>query len=338
MGVNNMRIGIIGCGNIANVHCWALNKLEVGELVAFADCVPLKAEEMSKKYVGEKACVYEDYIEMLNRAKLDVVHICTPHYLHVPMAIEALKRGISVFMEKPPAISKDEFEELKRVAKESESRIGFCFQNRYNATTKELDCIAQSKKLGNIIGGRGFVSWRRDEGYYSDDWHGSLKKEGGGALINQSIHTLDLLLRYLGTPKKVSASMQNYHLEGIIEVEDTVDAWMEFEDGKRANFYATTTYANDASVILEFAFENGRVMLVDDLVQIYKNGAEPEFITCNLPKDGIGKSYWGTGHLACIEDYYKCLKDNKAYGNDLDGVANTLYTTMHIYEDANRRK
>ncbi len=333
-----MRIGIIGCGNIANVHCWAIKKLGAGELAAFADCVLEKAKDMSEKYAGDKACAYEDYIEMLNRESLDVVHICTPHYLHVPMAIEALKRNISVFMEKPPAISKDEFEDLAKAETESEARIGFCFQNRYNATTKELDRIVEQKRLGNIIGGRGFVTWRRDKEYYSDGWHGSLEKEGGGALINQSVHTLDLLLRYLGVPKKVSASAQNYHLADVIEVEDTIDAWMEFEGGERANFYATTTYANDAPVILELTFEKGRVMLVDEIVQVYENGTEPEFIKCDLPKDGIGKSYWGKGHLACIEDYYKCLCTNKIYGNDLDGVTNTLYTTMQIYEDAKRRR
>lgn len=332
-----MRVGIIGCGNIANVHSWALNKLGVEEVVAFADCVLDKAENMAEKYTGKKAAVYDDYIKMLGQEDLDVVHICTPHYLHVPMAIEALKHNISVFMEKPPAISKEEFEELAKVVLESKGRIGFCFQNRYNETTKELDRIVQKKGLGNVIGGRGFVTWRRDKEYYSDGWHGSLKREGGGALINQSIHTLDLLLRYLGIPEKVSASAHNYHLQEVIEVEDTIDAWMEFEDGKRANFYATTTYANDAPVILELAFENGRVMLVDEVIQVYINGAEPEFIKCNSPKDGIGKAYWGTGHLACIEDFYKCLSTNEPYGNDLDGVTNTLYTTMQIYEDAKKR-
>lgn len=333
-----MRVGVIGCGNIANVHCKALNELVAGGPVAFADCVLEKAENMAKKYTGEKASVYDDYMEMLDREDLDVVHICTPHYLHVPMAIEALKRNISVFMEKPPAISREEFDELADAVSKSEARIGFCFQNRYNATTKELDRIVKLKRLGNVIGGRGFVTWRRDKEYYSDEWHGSLKKEGGGALINQSIHTLDLLLRYLGKPEKVCASTQNYHLEGVTEVEDTVEAWMEFEGGKRANFYATTAYANDAPVILEIAFEKGRVLLADELVQIFENSAEPEFIRCNLPEGESGKSYWGKGHLSCIGDFYECLNANKPYGNDLAGVANTLYTTMQIYEDAKRRR
>ena len=334
-----MRVGIIGCGNIAQVHAWSLQSLgqtEQIELAAFSDCRVEKAESMSAKYTDGKAGVYRDYVDMLEQADLDVVHICTPHYLHVPIAMEALKRDISVFMEKPPAVSTEEFDEMVQLASSSKAVAGFCFQNRYNATTAELDRVVAQNMLGKVIGVRGFVTWRRDEDYYSDDWHGSLEKECGGVLINQSIHTLDLMLRYLGTPKTVAASMQNHHLAGITEVEDTLEAWLQFEDGKRASFYATTAYATDAPVVLEVSFEKGRVMVIDKTVQIYENGKQPEIIYCDINRPGVGKDYWGAGHLACIEDFYRCKREGIAYKNDLAGVANTLYTTMRIYEEARK--
>lgn len=332
-----MKVGIIGCGNIAQVHGWGLNQLEMCELAAVCDCKIEKAKQLSSEYTEGKAKVYEDYLKMLDYEELDVVHICTPHYLHVPMAIEALKRNISVFMEKPPAITKEEFEALIQVEAGSLGRISFCFQNRYNATTRELDRIVASKSLGAVKGVRGFVTWKRDENYYSDGWHGKLATEGGGALINQSIHTLDLMLRYLGTPKKVAASMQNHHLQGITEVEDTIEAWMEFEGDKRASFYATTAYATDAPVILEISFDKGRVTMIDRILQVQENGGEVKNILCEETKDSVGKSYWGKGHLNCIQDFYKCLEENIPNPNDLAGVSNTLYTTMQIYEDAGRR-
>ena len=155
--------------------------------------------------------------------------------------------------------------------------------------------------------------------------------------MNQSIHTLDLMLRYLGAPKKVAASMQNHHLQGISEVEDTMEAWMEFEGGKRACFYASTAYATDAPVILELSFEKGRVTMIDQILQIQEQGCETKSIVCKANKEGIGKSYWGKGHLACIQDYYTCLREGTPYQNDIKGVANTLYTTMRIYEDARKR-
>lgn len=332
-----MRVGIIGCGNIAQVHGWALQQTEGVEIAAFADCITDRARDMSVKYTDGKAAVYSDYLEMLDREKPDAVHICVPHYLHVPMAIEALKRDIAVFMEKPPAISKEEFDELTGCAERSKAGIGFCFQNRYNAAVIELDKAVGRRELGEITGARAFVTWRRDGSYYSDDWHGSLEKEGGGVLINQAVHTLDLMLRYLGFPLTVEASIHNRHLRGVIEVEDTVEARMEFEGGKTAVFYATTAYANDAPVILELSFERGRIALTDRILQIFETGAEPRFVSCEDKNDIIGKEYWGSGHLACIRDFYLCMKEGREYKNDIKGVANTLYTTMKIYEAAGRR-
>lgn len=331
-----MRVAIIGCGNIAQVHAWSLSNLESVEIVALADPDVSKAEQMSAKFTDGKAVVFVDYEVMLEQVEIDVVHICTPHYLHVPMAMKVLNKNINVFMEKPPAISQDEFEQLVIASEESKASVGFCFQNRYNATTVALDEISASGEMGEVIGARGFVTWKREADYYSDDWHGSLEKEGGGALINQSIHTLDLLLRYLGEPVKVEASMRNHHLKDVIEVEDTMEAWMEFDNGKRACFYASTAYATDAPVIIELSFERGRVTMLDQILQVSTLDGKTRTVLCSTEDDGIGKSYWGKGHLACIKDYYSYLKVGGAYSNGIDGIANTLRTTMRIYDSARR--
>lgn len=333
-----MRVAIIGCGNIAQVHAKALAQIDSVQIVSFVDCKKEKAEKMSSSYTNNSASAYEDYAEMLKKETPDVVHICTPHYLHVPMAIEALKCGASVFMEKPPGISLKEFESLQAVADSSNASLGFCFQNRYNATTLELDRIVNGREMGEVIGVRGFVTWRRDAGYYSDDWHGSLEKEGGGTLINQSIHTLDLMLRYLGKPVKIAASMQNHHLRDVIEVEDTIEAWMEFEGGKRASFYATNAYAGDAPVILEISFEKGRATMIDKAIQIKKDGEDMKTFICEEKNDSGGKAYWGKGHLSCIKDFYECIEKGLPFQNDIHGVKNTFETTMNIYEDARRRE
>lgn len=332
-----MRVAIIGCGNIAQVHAKALAEIDNVSLVSFSDCKIDKAEKMSSLYTKGCASAYEDYRLMIKNERPEVVHICTPHYLHVPMAVFALKDDVSVFMEKPPGISLEEFNDLKTVAEGSKAALGFCFQNRYNLSTIELDRIVAMKELGEVIGVRGFVTWRRDEQYYSDDWHGRLKKEGGGALINQSIHTLDLMLRYLGKPIKLGATMQNHHLQDIVEVEDTVEAWMEFSGGRRASFYATTAYACDAPVILEVSFERGRVTMIDKTIQVAKNDEDVKIILCDEKHDIKGRSYWGKGHLSCIKDFYNCLENGVSFQNDLCGVENTFETTMKIYEYANRR-
>lgn len=328
-----IHAAIAGCGNISQVHAWALSHIQDVNLVSVADIRFDKANELSDKYTCGTAKVYETVIDMLLAEDIDVLHICTPHYLHVPMAVEALKAGVNVFLEKPAAISMEEFELLKETQKNSRGKVGVCFQNRYNAATKALDELVASGTLGRVIGSRAFVTWRRDEDYYSDDWHGILAKEGGGVLINQAIHTLDLLLRYLGTPLKISASMNNHHLQGVTVVEDTLEAWMTFEGDRRACFYASNAYAADAPVILEFEFEKGRATLIDNILTISEKDREPRQLNFKTVQ-GIGKAYWGTGHLACIKDFYSYINNGNSYQNDIAGVENIMKTTLKIYDSA----
>lgn len=272
------------------------------------------------------------------RQKPDVIHICTPHYLHVSMAIEALEHGMAVFMEKPCGISREEFQKLKQTDEKFPGKLGFCFQNRYNETTLAMDRMLKEGMIGKLKGARAFVTWQRDEVYYEGSgWKGKWSTEGGGILINQSIHTLDLLLHYLGKPFTIGATMANHHLKDCIQVEDTVEAWMSFEDNKRACFYATGAYVTDAPVFLELQGEWGRITM---------NGPE---ITLSIPEqnsrrmiyeqeNGIGKGYWGCGHEACIRDFYDCLREKRPFRVNLKSVENTFEAVMKIYEISNMVK
>ena len=327
------KVGIIGCGNIARVHGWVLQNMEDAELVAFCDTEPDKAKELSKEYTGGKAEVYTDW-HALCEAELDVVHICTPHFLHAPMAVELLRHEKAVFMEKPCAISREQFADLKEADRKHPGKLGFCFQNRYNKTTLEMDRMLAEGKIGDVNGARAFVTWRRDEAYYADSpWKGGWRTEGGGALINQSVHTLDLLLRYLGRPERVAATLSNHHLQGLIEVEDTVEAWMSFEKGGRACFYASNGYAADAPVFLELEGERGRITMNGSRLTLWTSENGSAECTCESDP-GIGKDYWGCGHRSCIRDFYRCLEEKRRYQGDLSGVENTFDTMMRIYEAA----
>ena len=330
------RVGIVGCGSIAQVHGWVLSEMEDVQLAAVCDIEPERAKELARKYAvksGQSCAVVTDWRELCDM-DLDVIHICTPHYLHAPMAVAFLDSGKGVFMEKPCAIDRQQFEELKRADAEHPGKLGFCFQNRYNETTRQLDLLVAEGRIGEVIGGRAFVTWRRDESYYQSSlWKGRWETEGGGALINQSIHTLDLLLRYLGKPERVEATMANHHLKDRIRVEDTVEAWMEFPGEKRACFYASNGYATDAPILLELQGTEGRLTLQDQEVTIWTKQEGISHISCEATL-GIGKSYWGAGHRACIWDYYKSLNEGKALPINLEGVETTFDTMMRIYESA----
>lgn len=330
------RAAIIGCGGIAQVHAWALSQMENVEIAAFADVIKERAEQMAEKYTAGKAAVYTAWEAILEDYSIDVIHICTPHYLHVPMAVKAMQNGKAVFMEKPPAITRDQFSWLKQMKENYEGKLGFCLQNRYNRSTKEIDRVLSEGTLGGVKGIRAIVTWRRDEGYYETDWKGSLTTEGGGALINQSVHTLDLCLRYLGSPVKTEASIANHHLQGVIQVEDTVEAWMENADGVRACFYASNGYGADAPVFLEVECEKGRVTLLDQNVVVTDAEGKLEIIDCKMV-NSVGKSYWGNGHLLCIRDFYDSLESGERFANDLTGIENTFDTMMKIYEKGRQK-
>ncbi|MBR4724245.1 MAG: Gfo/Idh/MocA family oxidoreductase [Lachnospiraceae bacterium] len=361
------KAGIIGCGGISQVHCAVLAGMDDVELAAVCDVTEEKAVKLRELYLGQndnkkadaagRIRICTDWHEICGM-DLDVVHICTPHYLHVPMAVELLDAGKAVFMEKPCAISQEQFDELKAADERHPGMLGICFQNRYNETTRMIDDGVSEGKIGKITGGRAFVTWRRDEDYYSGSpWKGRIATEGGGALINQSIHTLDLLLRYLGEPETVKATVSNHHLGAIPafgerpvtecpvtsdrqavkpdepavkpDIEDTVEAWMEFADGARACFYASTGYITDAPVILEIQGDKGRISMNGSAVILENEEGMQILQTANRP--GYVKDYWGRGHKACIEDFYISLETGEKFPVDLGSVENSFNTMMRIY-------
>lgn len=144
-----MKTCLVGCGGIAAVHGSVLTSGIDTEFVAAADIKPEKAQSYAENFHTKP---YPSLESMLEAEKPDVLHICTPHYLHVPMAIYSLERNINVFMEKPPAISFDQLEELKKAAAKSEAQLGFCYQNRYNASIRAAKDLIDSGKAGKVLG------------------------------------------------------------------------------------------------------------------------------------------------------------------------------------------
>ncbi len=327
------QVGIVGCGSIAKVHALSLKNMEDVELRGFADCIWERAAAYAKDYGDYGAGVYECVEEMIEQENLDAVHICTPHYLHVPMAVKLLGQHISVFMEKPPAITREGFLMLEEAEQKSRGTLGICFQNRYNESTRKVDELLAGGSMGAILGARAFVTWSRKEEYYKESrWRGKWKTEGGGVLINQSIHTLDLLVRWMGRADSVKASMVNFHLEDIIQVEDTVIAWIRLM-GKPVCFYATTAYVVDSPVFIELECENGRIRLEENRVWCqYFSGYDMNYLLKR--QEAPGKVYWGDGHDACIRDFYQCLREKRIYRNNLASTKDTFEVMMDIYDAA----
>lgn len=333
--MNTFRVGVVGCGSIAQVHGAVLTQLEGVELAACADIRPERAETFGKKFGGRP---YPSLEAMLEGESLDCLHICTPHYLHTPMAKLAAQQGIHVFAEKPPVISREQWAEFSQLA-ESGVRVGICFQNRYNRSVKLLHQVLDSGKTGRILGARAFVTWHREAPYYTESgWRGSLETEGGGALINQSIHTLDLLGQFLGRASQVEANMTNHHLKGVIQVEDTMEAYVDFQ-GVPALFYATTAHCTDAPVLVELTCENAILRMEEQEVTItWKDGTKEQFHLASSQSTGEGKAYWGNSHGVCIADFYDCVRKGTRFLNDIPGITDTVQLMLSTYESAREHR
>ena len=327
-----MRVSVIGCGNISRCHLQALDKMDSVEISSVADIRRDRADAAAEKY-GCKA--YYDYEKMLIEDKPDTVHICTPHYLHVPMAVKALSMGINVLCEKPCAISLDSLKSLRLAQTMSGAKFGVCFQNRYNESVIAVKNLLDSGIYGKIISARATVNWCRDEDYYNDDWHGKLRMEGGGVLVNQAVHTEDLL-RYLVGKDIVSVDghVFNDHLKGKIEVEDTATARFEFEDGMIALYYATTAFSINAGIMIDIFCEKATLRIEGNNAYVSSPDAQIKQLHIDENTSFAGKSYWGNGHESLISDFYDCLNTGRKFPIDAYEGGKAVEEFLAIYSSS----
>ncbi len=329
-----LKAAVVGCGGIAQVHAAVLHEQETAELIAFADIRPDRAEALAKKYGGR---AYASLEELLAQEKPDVLHICTPHYLHTPMAKLAAEQGIHVFTEKPPVIREAQWQEFRALGEQV--RVGVCFQNRYNASVSLMKKLLADPKTGKVLGARAFVTWHREAPYYTESgWRGSLETEGGGALINQAVHTLDLLVEFLGRPAAVDASMANHHLKQVIQVEDTFEAQIDFH-GRPAVFFATTGCAVDSPVLVELICENCTLRMEEQEVTVrWKDGSREYRRPAAPVSPATGKAYWGASHGLCIRDFYDSVLTGSSFRNDIPGVTDTVDLLLAAYRSAREQR
>ena len=292
-----MRVAVIGLGVIGKVHIKVIRETE-DELVAVCDT----DEEKLALYPDVKG--YTDYVTMLDEIKPDIVHICTPHYLHTEMILDSLKRDIHTLCEKPICIKEEDIPIILEAEKRSKAQLGVCFQNRYNPATMFVKEYLQDQQL---LSAHGELRWHRDKNYYAQDqWRGKKATEGGGVLINQALHTIDLLQYFCGMPKSVTAVCENRTLQGVIDVEDTANVTMYGKN--EATMYATNAADKDYPVEITFKTNEAEIRMQSDYVWI--NG---EAYDCKQEGERYGKKVYGVGHRGLINDFYDCVKTGRKF-------------------------
>ncbi len=225
------RIGMIGCGDISR---YVALLARLNPKIKIVGCSALHEEsviQFAKKY-KIPAC-FTDYSELLNNVEMDAVYLAVPHNLHYPMIMDALDRGLHVFCEKPVSHNIDEALEICRVAREKGLKVGINYQYRYDPKCYTMVNAARGGQLGNLYYGRCNLPWHRDSDYFEiSPWHCTMEEAGGGTLLTQASHILDLLLWSFNGKMKSAQGMTGQRVFTDVEVEDLAMGIIEMEDGR----------------------------------------------------------------------------------------------------------
>lgn len=299
-----IRAAIIGLGDISFVHLDAIASNPEITLVAACDLNP----ELRSR-VPQGVPFYTDYHRMVQEQRPEVVHNCLPHHLHFPVTKELVELGINVFCEKPVALNIAQAEEFAALeAAHPEVKICICLQNRMNETTEALKKIIDSGKYGAVTGIRGFVPWYRAPEYYSaKPWRGLWEYAGGGSMINQSLHTLDLMYYLGGSVRQIHGLVGQLNDYGV-EVEGDVVARLEYENGARGLFFATNNNWANESVQIRVALEKGVFHIEDNTLCRVEPDGQRE-VLCRAPKLPGIKFYYGASHSRMIERFRAAVQN-----------------------------
>jgi predicted dehydrogenase len=329
------RAAVVGCGDISAQHFAAIEAVDGVRLAAVVDTDPGRLAEAQAAH-GVPG--YATLGELLDAGEVDVVHLCTPHNAHAPLALEALARGVSVLTEKPVAHTLADAEALAPAARkafaEHGAQFGVCFQNRYNATIRALRALVEKGSLGRVLAANATVMWHRTADYYAArPWRGSWEGSGGGLLMNQAIHTLDLLQWLVGPAQVVGGGASRRALEGVIEVEDTADILLEHttDDGGsvRSVFYATNANAVNSPVTLDLVTERAELSLRGVLTVRYADGTIDVVEESGaLPGE---RSYWGASHRLLIADFYASLDSGVPFWIGAEEATAALRLIKDVY-------
>lgn len=302
---------VIGCGDVSIVHLEAIEALDESQLIAVCDADAVTAGAVAR---DREVVPFTDHRQMLQTLRPDVVHICTPHDQHAQVAIDCLEAGVNVILEKPLAHSVFEAERVIVAAgRHPNLKIGVCLQNRYNATVQAAHALLTSDEVGAVVGGSATLIWHRTPDYYgAKSWRGQFRRSGGGVLINQAIHTLDLLQWLIGDVTHIRGHAGRYGLnDDGLDIEDTAHMVLDHQSGARSLFFATVANVIDSPVTLELVTEGAVLFIRGDLTITYADGRVE--IVAERRARSKGRAYWGVSHELLIADFYRRLDDPEPF-------------------------
>lgn len=340
--MSKVRIGIIGIGNMGTSHAKNLfeGKVPGGELAAICDYNPERLK-WAKETFGDKVQLFENTEDFFAAKAVDAVLIATPHYDHPTLAIQAFENNLHVLVEKPAGVYTKQVREMNEAAQKVDRVFGIMYNQRTNPLYQKVRELIQSGELGAIKRTNWIItSWYRSQSYYnSGGWRATWAGEGGGVLLNQCPHNLDLWQWICGMPKRVRTFMAfgKWH---DIEVEDDVTAYVEYENGATGVFI-TSTADSPGTNRFEILGEKGKVVIEEGQLKFwrlrvserqfnseYTGGfGEPECWKCEVPVKGTE-----TSHVGIMTDWVQAIqKGTPLLAPGIEGINGlSISNAMHL--------
>ncbi|WP_459194810.1 Gfo/Idh/MocA family protein [Halosimplex sp. J119] len=355
------HIAIAGIGAVATMHAESIADIEGAELVA-GSC---RTEERGREFAAEYDCEYfPDTESMLDAEDVDVLTICTPSGAHLEPALAAADRGIDVLCEKPLEITTERIDEMVAAAEEAGVRLGGIFNQRYNPVVRQLHEAAADGRFDDLSVASAYVPWWREDDYYDGAWQGTQDLDGGGALMNQSIHGIDAV-QWLASAAGAGAADgdedgtenpnpveevfaytdRRAHSDDIMEVEDTAVAVLRYRDGTLGQILGATSMYPGSLKRIQLAGRGGTAEILEDELVTWQFREEreddPEI------REEFGETDSGGGaadpmsidyanHRRNIEDFLDARANDEPYMLDASEARKAVEIIEAIYESAER--
>jgi UDP-N-acetyl-2-amino-2-deoxyglucuronate dehydrogenase len=336
------KFGIIGAGLIADFHAKAIQNIKNANLIGICSTNPDKARKLAEKY---NCRTFKDSTELLQSDEIEVVTIATPSGAHMEPAVEAAQYGKHVLCEKPLDISLERIDKMIEAHARAGTKLGGIFNFRYHDSLKYLKSAVDNGRFGIISYASIHVPWWRSDAYYKDSWHGTLKLDGGGALMNQAIHMIDILQLLMGPVD----SLQSYTatLGHSIEVEDTAAAVLKFKNRALGVIYGSTASFPGQFRRIEITGTKGTVIQVENSFKVWQfadqSGSDIEiFNRFNQIEGGGGVSDPGAipfePHAKNIAAFIEAIETGKTFEINGTEARKAVEIVLGIYTSARENR
>lgn len=330
--MNDFGFAIWGCGAVSTIHADAISKIDGATIVGAYDINPSSLEAFCEKY---KTMAFDDLDTLLDSEKIDAVCICLPSGLHYEAALKCIRKNKHIVIEKPIALTSDQSSGIIEEAEKYGVFVSVISQLRYTDSVRKIKTLVDSGRLGTITLGNAVMKyWRSPEYYERSSWRGTWKMDGGGALMNQGIHGVDLLQYLMGRVKSVFAFSKT--LVHNIETEDTLTAVLEYENGAIGTIQATTSVSPGYGRRIEICGSKGSVVLCEDTIEILDVEGEekPKKTERHYDTAGNPTNMDSSLHASQLADFMNSVKQGKKPWIDAEEGKKSVDIICAIYKSA----